>query len=68
MPAGPSGAVCGFYMSRAGAKVALLDKERFPRDKICGDAVCTPAINLLEVGPRGGANGAGANEWAVGWG
>lgn len=36
-------------MARSGAKVALLDKEHFPRDKICGDAVCTPAIHILEV-------------------
>jgi len=28
-------------------QVALLDKEHFPRDKYCGDAVCTPAINIL---------------------
>lgn len=35
-------------MARSGAKVALLDKETFPRDKICGDAVCTPAIRILE--------------------
>jgi hypothetical protein len=36
-------------MARAGARVALLDKETFPRDKICGDAVCTPAIHILEA-------------------
>lgn len=29
-------------------QVALLDKEKFPRDKYCGDAVCTPAITILE--------------------
>jgi len=46
--AGPSGSVCGFYMAKSGAKVALLDKETFPRDKYCGDAVCTPAIRILE--------------------
>ena len=34
-------------MSQGGAKVALLEKEHFPRDKYCGDAVCTPAINIL---------------------
>lgn len=27
--------------------MALLEKEHFPRDKYCGDAVCTPAINIL---------------------
>ena len=31
-----------------GLQIALLDKEKFPRDKYCGDAVCTPAIRILE--------------------
>lgn len=46
--AGPSGSVCSYYLSKNGAKVALLEKETFPRDKYCGDAVCTPAIRILE--------------------
>ena len=41
-------------------QVALLDKEKFPRDKICGDAVCTPAIHILEVGA---AMAGGAGCW-----
>lgn len=45
--AGPSGSTCGYYASKAGAKVALLDKETFPRDKYCGDAVCALAIHTL---------------------
>ena len=35
-------------MAKGGAKVALLDKATFPREKICGDAVCTPAIEILK--------------------
>lgn len=31
--AGPSGAVCGYYLAKGGGKVAVLDKETFPRDK-----------------------------------
>lgn len=50
--AGPSGSVCAYYLAQGGARVALLDKEHFPRDKICGDAVCTPAIHILEVRSR----------------
>lgn len=46
--AGPSGSTAGYFLSKAGAKVALLDKEKFPRDKYCGDAVCTPALRILE--------------------
>jgi geranylgeranyl reductase family protein len=45
--AGPSGSTCGFYMAKAGAHVLLLDKEKFPRDKYCGDAVCKTAIEIL---------------------
>ena len=37
--AGPSGATCAYYLAKNGASVALLDKETFPRDKYCGDAV-----------------------------
>lgn len=46
--AGPSGATCAYFMAKAGAKVAVLEKETFPRDKYCGDAVCTPAIRILD--------------------
>lgn len=46
--AGPAGSTSAWFMQRGGAKVALLDKETFPRDKYCGDAVCTPAIRILE--------------------
>lgn len=46
--AGPSGSVCAHFLAKGGAKVALLEKETFPRDKYCGDAVCTPAIRILE--------------------
>lgn len=28
--------------------MALLDKETFPREKVCGDGVCTPAIEILQ--------------------
>lgn len=45
--AGPSGSTTAFFSAKAGLKVALLEKESFPRDKYCGDAVCTPAINIL---------------------
>eukprot|EP01025_Chloroclados_australasicus_P014356 TRINITY_DN1671_c0_g1_i1.p1 TRINITY_DN1671_c0_g1~~TRINITY_DN1671_c0_g1_i1.p1 ORF type:complete len:510 (-),score=63.81 TRINITY_DN1671_c0_g1_i1:358-1845(-) len=46
--AGPSGSTCAYYSVKGGAKIALLDKAQFPRDKYCGDAVCTPAIRILE--------------------
>lgn len=42
-------------------QVALLDKEKFPRDKICGDAVCTPAIRWAVWG-RGGVGAVGRGQ------
>lgn len=40
--------MCAYYMAKTGAKVALLDKAHFPREKTCGDAVCTPAVTILQ--------------------
>ncbi|BAZ11752.1 geranylgeranyl reductase [Calothrix sp. NIES-4071] len=49
--AGPGGATCAYYLACQGKKVLLIEKEAFPRDKICGDAVCTRAIlHLQEMG------------------
>jgi flavin-dependent dehydrogenase len=31
--AGPSGSVCAYFLAKGGARVALLEKEKFPRDK-----------------------------------
>jgi len=46
--AGPSGSTMAHYVAKEGGKVAVLEKKSFPRDKYCGDAVCTPAIRILE--------------------
>lgn len=37
--AGPAGCTAALALGSSGLKVALIEKERFPRDKICGDAV-----------------------------
>jgi geranylgeranyl reductase family protein len=34
--AGPAGSAAAFTLARAGVRVALVDKQRFPRDKLCG--------------------------------
>lgn len=44
---GPSGAVATLYAKRAGLSVCLVDKETFPRDKICGDALSGKAVTIL---------------------
>ncbi|MBU0530083.1 MAG: NAD(P)/FAD-dependent oxidoreductase [Nanoarchaeota archaeon] len=37
--AGPAGSTCAAFLGQKGHKVLLVDKEKFPRDKTCGDAI-----------------------------
>ena len=37
--AGPAGSVAGAILARAGARVRIVDRATFPRDKLCGDTV-----------------------------
>ena len=41
--AGPGGAATAAWLARAGRDVVLVDKDRFPRDKVCGDGL-TPRV------------------------
>jgi geranylgeranyl reductase family protein len=45
--AGPAGAIAALVLARAGARVALLDKARFPRDKACGDFIGPRGLQVL---------------------
>lgn len=45
--AGPAGSVAAMILARAGARVALIDKASFPRDKACGDLVGPRGVQLL---------------------
>src|SRR3954470_22790736 len=46
--AGPAGSSAATFLARQGARVTLLERARFPRDKICGDG-CTPrSVWMLE--------------------
>jgi geranylgeranyl reductase family protein len=44
---GPAGATAGIYAAKAGLKTLLLDKEKFPRDKVCGDALSGKSVTIL---------------------
>lgn len=46
--AGPAGAAAACYLARAGHRVLLIDRQRFPRDKICGDFVGPVALIELK--------------------
>ncbi len=45
---GPAGSVTALVLARGGARVALIDKATFPRDKACGDAIGPRAVALLD--------------------
>jgi menaquinone-9 beta-reductase len=46
--AGPAGSACAITAARAGARVLLLEKDRFPRHKVCGEFVSPESLGLLE--------------------
>jgi 2-polyprenyl-6-methoxyphenol hydroxylase-like FAD-dependent oxidoreductase len=59
---GPAGATAALYAQRQGLTTLLVDKECFPRDKICGDALSGKTVAILhelglfeEVGALPGA-------------
>jgi flavin-dependent dehydrogenase len=45
--AGPAGCVAGTMLARAGVRVLLVDRARFPRDKLCGDTLNPGAMKDL---------------------
>lgn len=59
--AGPAGAATAILLAREGLSVALLDRARFPRDKICGEYLSPEGSRILDrlgVLARVEANGA----------
>ena len=57
--AGPSGATTAYYLAQAGVNVLLLEKARFPREKVCGDGLTPRAVKALismgvDVSPEAG--------------
>src|SRR5215212_3721111 len=45
--AGPAGSIAALVLARGGARVALVDKATFPRDKACGDLIGPRGVQLL---------------------
>jgi geranylgeranyl reductase family protein len=46
--AGPAGSVCAATLAMSGRRVLMLDKARFPRDKVCGDCLNIAVQPILE--------------------
>ncbi len=47
--AGPAGAAAAFFLARLGHDVVVYEKERFPRDKVCGDGLTPRAVRALQL-------------------
>lgn len=69
---GPAGSVAALVLARGGARVAVVDKARFPRDKACGDLVGPRGVQTLTdlgvelAGPRvGDMDVVGPTGWSV---
>jgi menaquinone-9 beta-reductase len=45
---GPGGSTAATFLSKKGKRVLLLEKEKFPRDKTCGDAISGKSLAILE--------------------
>jgi flavin-dependent dehydrogenase len=45
--AGPAGAVAAVVLARAGARVRLVDRSKFPRHKLCGDTLNPGTLAVL---------------------
>lgn len=52
---GPAGAACAAACARAGLRVRVLERARFPREKVCGDCLnpdCWPVLARLGAEER----------------
>jgi len=58
--AGPAGSAAAILLARAGWSVALVEKEAFPRHKVCGECVAPSNLPLLDELGIGGAFDAAA--------
>ena len=51
--AGPAGCSASLYLSQFGISHVVLEKEIYPRDKVCGDALSGKVINqLMKLNPE----------------
>jgi geranylgeranyl reductase family protein len=52
---GPAGSSCAAFCANAGLRTLLLEREIFPREKVCGDCLnpaCRPILERLKLGER----------------
>ncbi len=44
---GPAGAIAALFLAKEGISCTLIDKAKFPRDKICGDGISGWVLSVL---------------------
>ena len=49
--AGPAGSSCAWGLRSSGLDVLILDKSRFPREKVCGGWITPAVFGMLRVSP-----------------
>ena len=52
---GPAGSTCAAFCANAGLRTLLLEREIFPREKVCGDCInpgCWPILRRLQLMER----------------
>lgn len=47
--AGPAGCSAGYHLAKSGHHVTLIDKDRFPKDKVCGDGISLESIQAISM-------------------
>jgi flavin-dependent dehydrogenase len=45
---GPAGSIAALVLARAGADVRVIERARFPRDKLCGDTLNPGSLAILD--------------------
>jgi flavin-dependent dehydrogenase len=48
---GPAGSTCARFLTRGGARVAVVDRAQFPRVKLCGGWLSAPIWEALALAP-----------------
>jgi len=46
---GPAGSACAWGLRHSALRVAILDKQKFPRDKVCGGWITPEVLSALEI-------------------
>ena len=63
---GPAGSTCSAFCAASGLRTLLIEREKFPREKVCGDCLnpeCWPILRRLGVDQRVRALPHGALDW-----